>query len=213
MIQVTKYIIGLGIAMFSLLSCSNGESLQRYLVDKQEDDNFVKVDVAASLLKTESNNLSQEELDILNTVRKVNVVAFPIAQDNKAEYEVEKNKVKDILAQEQYQTLMKMGSNKRGATLKYLGEEDAIDEIIIFASDNEQGFALFRLLGDDMRPDQMIKLMNSIDRGDVDVSKFSGIGEIFQSRVDYETISEELGDDVKIEVKVDTGEENPDQDS
>ena len=61
--QVTKFLIGLGIAMFALVGCSNGESLQRYLVDKQEDDNFVKVDVAASLLKTESNNLSQEELD------------------------------------------------------------------------------------------------------------------------------------------------------
>ena len=30
---------------------------------------------------------------------------------------------------------MKYGSNKQGAILKYLGEEDAIDEIIVFASD------------------------------------------------------------------------------
>ena len=74
---------------------------------------------------------------------------------------------------------MKFGSNSRGATLKYLGEEDAISEIIVFASDDEKGFALFRLLGDNMRPDQMIKLMNSIEKGDLDVSKLSSIGGLF----------------------------------
>ena len=50
----------------------------------------------------------------------------------------------------------------------------------MFASDVEKGFAVFRLLGENMRPDQMIKLMNSIDNGDIDVSKLSGIGELFQ---------------------------------
>jgi tRNA(Ile2) C34 agmatinyltransferase TiaS len=61
-----------------------------------------------------------------------------------------------------------------------LGEEDAIDEVIVFASDSDKGFAVFRLLGDNMRPGDMIKLMNSIDNGDIDVSKFSGIGELFE---------------------------------
>ena len=76
---------------------------------------------------------------------------------------------------------MKMGSNKSGASLKYLGEEDAIDEVVIFASDDERGFALFRLTGENMNPGQMIRLMNSVERGDLDVSQLSGIGEIFQS--------------------------------
>ena len=79
---------------------------------------------------------------------------------------------------QKYKTLIKFGSNNRGATLNYLGEEDAIDEVIVFASDNEKGFAVFRLLGENMRPDQMIKLMSSIDNGDLDLSKFSGIGEL-----------------------------------
>jgi len=95
-----------------------------------------------------------EEKDILETVKKINVVAYPIKGENAADYEVKRQELKDIIDQEQYKMLMKYGSNKQGATLKYLGEEDAIDEIIVFASDDEKGFALFRLLGDNMEPEK-----------------------------------------------------------
>ncbi len=179
MTTLVKYITLAVIAGLTLISCNNDQSLQRYLVDKQDDDKFLKVDVAASLLQTDSNNMTEEQKEILNTIKKVNVVAYPIKDGNTEDYKVQKDEVKEILNQEKYKTLMKMGSNKSGATLKYLGEEDAIDEVVIFASDNDRGFALFRVTGDDMRPDQMIKLMNSIDSGDLDVSSLSGIGEIF----------------------------------
>ena len=166
---------------FLLVSCSSHPSLQRYLVDKQADDNFLKVDIAASLLQTDSSGLDQEQKAILNTIKKVNVVAFPVNDSNRDVYNTERKTVAEILKQEKYKTLLKMGSNKAGATLKYLGDETAIDELIIFASDETRGFAVFRLLGDDMNPGKMIQLMESIDKGDIDVSKFSGIGELFKT--------------------------------
>jgi len=202
MATITKYVIGLGLAALALFGCSDGESLQRYLVDKQGDDKFVKVDIAASLLQSDNSDMSQEEKDILKTIKKVNVVAYPISDGNIAEYETEKDKLKTIIGQEKYKTLMKMGSNNSGATLKYLGEEDAIDELIVFASDSERGFAVFRLIGDDMRPDQMIKLMNSIDRGDVDISKFSGIGKIFEG-----TFESDSDDDRVLKIESETNVE------
>ncbi len=177
-----KFVIGIGLAVLTLFSCSNEKSLQRYLVDRQDDDSFLKIDIAASLLQTDNNNLSQEEKDILETVKKINVVAYPIEGENAADYEVKRQELKDILNQGQYKMLMKYGSNKQGATLKYLGEENAIDEIIVFASDDEKGFALFRLLGDKMEPAKMMKLMNAIDKGDLDVSKLESLGNIFQDK-------------------------------
>jgi hypothetical protein len=174
-----KYVLGIGLAALTLFSCSNKESLQRYIVDRQDDDSFLKIDIAASLLQTDGANLSQEEKDILATVKKINVIAYPIKEGDVVAYEVKKQELKNILDQARYKTLIKYGSNKQGATLKYVGKEDAIDEIIVFASDDEKGFALFRLLGDNMRPDQMIKLMNAIEKGDVDVSKLTSIGKIF----------------------------------
>ena len=174
-----KYVIGIGLAALTLFSCSNKESLQRYIVDRQDDDSFLKIDIAASLLQTDSANLSQEEKDILKTIKKINVVAYPIEEGNVSAYEVKMQVLKTILDQDRYKTLMKYGSNKEGATLKYVGLEDAIDEIIVFVRDDEKGFALFRLLGDDMRPEQMIKLMTAIEKGDVDISKLNSIGKIF----------------------------------
>lgn len=179
-----KYITALTLALLALTGCDDGTSLQRYLVDKQDDDKFVKIDLATSLLQSEDASFTEEEKEILSTVKKINVVAYPIKSGNVAEYEAEKAKLKEIIGQEKYKTLMKMGSNNQGATLKYLGEEDAIDELIVFASDNERGFAVFRLLGDDMRPDSMLKLMNSIDRGDIDASQLKTIGELFKTKTD-----------------------------
>jgi len=179
MMTLTRYIVGISLAAIALFSCSDGKSLQKYLVDKQDDDSFLKIDIAASLLQTDSSSLTQEEKDILATVKKINVVAYPIKDNDTEDFKAERQQLKDIIGQEKYKTLMKYGSNKKGATLKYLGEEDAIDELIVFATDEEKGFALFRLLGDDMRPDQMIKLMNSIDSGDMDVSALKSIGNLF----------------------------------
>lgn len=190
---VLKYIIATVMAAMALTSCSNDKSLQKYLVEKQDDNNFVKIDLATSLLNAEGNDFSEEEKNILNTVKKINVVAFPLTDDNMAEYEIEKQNAIDVLSQEKYKTLMKYGSNSRGATLKYLGEEEAIDELIVFASDNEMGFAVFRLLGDNMRPEDMLKLMKGIDKGDIDVSSLKSLGNLLDLPKD-ESVKFELAE-------------------
>lgn len=175
-----RYMIGLVLLAMSFLSCQNEKSLQKYLVEKQDDDKFVKMDIAASLFQSSSANFTEEEKQILNTIKKVNVVAYPIKENDTADYLAERKEIKNILDQEKYKELTRLNSNQWSATLKYTGDEDAIDEVIVFASDNKRGFAVFRLLGDNMRPDQMIKLMNSLKNGDIDASKLSGFGQIFK---------------------------------
>ena len=176
---LVKYFMALILGAMTLLSCSD-KSLQKYLVEKQDDDKFVKMDIAASLLQGRNSDFTQEEKDILSTIKKVNVVAYPIKEGDTADFEKERNELKDILDQDEYKELTRIKSNDWNATLKYTGEEDAIDEVIVFASDDKKGFAVFRLLGENMRPDQMLKLMKSAERGDLDVSKLSGFGEIFK---------------------------------
>jgi len=175
-----KYITALIIGLL-MMSCNSDTSLQRYLVDKQEDDRYLKIDLATSLLQSDESTFTEDEQEILNTVKKVNVVAYPIKNGDAAEYEAEMARVDKIIGQEKYKTLMSSKSNGMSVTLKYLGEEQAIDEVIVFASSPEKGFGVFRLLCDDMRPDQVMKLTNSIQKGDLDVSKLSGIGDIFEN--------------------------------
>ena len=180
MTTAIKYVTALVIAALTLVSCNDGKSLQRYLVDKQEDDRFMKVDIATSLFMSEENNFTEDEKEIMETIKKINVVAYPIKGGNQDEYETEKGKVRDIIDQEKYKTLGMVKNSDMHMTMKYLGEETAIDEVIVFASSDDKGFGVFRLLCDDMRPDQAVKLMKTMERGDLDLSKLSGIGEMFE---------------------------------
>ena len=171
--KVARTII-LFMASIALVSCSE-KSLQKYLVEKQDDPKFVKVDIPASMLEGRSSNFSPEEKEILHTIKKVNVVAYPYKDGDVAQFEFEKNELQTILNQDKYKELTRIKSNDWNATLKYTGDEDAIDEVIVFASDNKRGFAVFRLLGENMRPDQMLQLMNSAEKGNMDFSQFDGI--------------------------------------
>ncbi len=177
---ILRYVLSLGFLAMSILSCQNEKSLQKYLVEKQDDDKFMKIDIAASLLQSNTANFTPEEKDIFNTIKKVNVVAYPIKDGDTVEYLAQKQEIKNVLDQPQYKELTRINSNNWSATLKYTGDEDAINEVIIYASDDKRGFAVFRLLGDKMRPDQMIKLMNSLKNGDIDAGKLSGFGPIFK---------------------------------
>jgi hypothetical protein len=178
MVTIVKFFTGLLLGGLLFTSCDSSPSLQEYLVDKQGDNNFVKVDLATSLLYAEEDKLSPEQKDVLKTVKKINVVAYPM-KDNEVEYTAERKKILDILSQERYQTLMKMGSNKKGVTLKYLGEDDAIDEVIIYGNDSERGFIVFRLLGKDMNPGDMIRMVETMDTDNVNLSALEGIEALF----------------------------------
>lgn len=173
------HIITLLIATVAMVSCSD-KSLQKYLVEKQDNPKFMKLDLPPSLLQGKNSNFTKEENEIFQTIKKVNVVAYQIKDGDMFEFEKEKKELETILKQDRYKELTRIKSNDWNATLKYTGEEDAIDEVIVFASDNNKGFAIFRLLGENMRPDHMMKLMKSAEKGDLDFSSFSGFNKEFK---------------------------------
>lgn len=175
-----KSFVPLLLATLVSISCSD-KSLQKYLVEKQDDSKFVKMDIAASLLEGRNSNFTPEEKEILKTIKKINVVAYPIKDEDTLEYISEKEELESILSQDRYKELTRIKSKDWNATLKYSGDEDAIDEVIVYANDNDRGFAIFRLLGENMRPEQIIKLMNAAQPGDLDLFKLGGFGEVFKN--------------------------------
>lgn len=168
--NVVHLVILAGILL--LTSCKNEPSLQRYFVDHQEDVDFIAVDVPSSLLDKDKVKLDEEELEALKSIKKVNFLALPLNSETKAKFDKESVAIADILNSDSYETLMKFGSNGTKAVLKYQGEEDDIDEVIVFATDQERGLALVRVLGDDMRPEKMVKLAQSVEKGKIDMDVF-----------------------------------------
>ncbi len=148
------------------VSCDNNPSLQKYYVDSHENINFIAFDIPVSILKLKNEEVSEEIKETLNTIKKVNILGFQIKDDNKVEYDAEKVKVKTILKNPKYQELIRVGSGGKSLSVKFLGEGDAIDEVIIYGADKELGFALIRILGDGMDPSKMMALMQEINVDD-----------------------------------------------
>ncbi|WP_121666692.1 DUF4252 domain-containing protein [Mesonia aquimarina] len=169
---------------FAAIACNTEPSLQKYYVEKQNDANFIVIDVPASLFLGSNSTLSEEQQTALKSIEKANVLAFPISGDNQEIFEKEKENVDQIFTQKKYKLLFRMGSVAKGVRLMYLGEEDAIDEFILYGVHNEKGFAVARILGDDMNPGAIMKLMKSAGEGDIDVnmSAFDQLDDILEDK-------------------------------
>lgn len=167
------------ITVLTLASCSNGQSLQEYYVDNQENGDFILVDVPTSLVSGDLGLLDNEQREILKTIRKVNIMAYPVKESTAAGFAGEKTKLMNILASDDYEELMKANSDQGNMRLYFKGEEEAIDEVIFFGSEDSKGFVLARLLGDDMNISDMMRLAQSMEAGDIDVSQFEGVMDVF----------------------------------
>lgn len=175
-----RYLL-LTVSILILLSaCSSTQSLQEYYVDSSENPNFLSFDVPASILNLAETDLNPKQKEAVESLRKLNVLAFKKSDTNAAEYEVEKTKVKKILANTDYSELMKMNTGYGKATVKFLGEDDAIDEVVIYGNSDEKGFALIRVLGDDMNPAHLAQLLQAIQKSDFKGEGLEKLGELFK---------------------------------
>lgn len=158
-----------------LASCSSQQSLQEYYVDNKENPNFISLDIPASILRMDEVELTEVQREAVESLKKFNLLAFKKTADNTAAYKVEKAKVKEILKDDEFVELMKINSEYGKGVIKYLGDEDAIDEVIIYGDSKDKGFALIRVLGDDMNPAHIVQLMQAIQKSEY---KGEGLGDI-----------------------------------
>lgn len=154
------------------VSCNNESSLQEFYVAHQNDNQYMAFDIPVSLLTGDNSALTAEQKATMETIKKVNILGFPLKGENKGEYEAEKERLTSILKADKYQQLMRYGGGTRKAELYYLGEEDAIDELIVFGSDDEKGFGIARLTGNDMNPEDLIRLLKSFEKGELNLAGF-----------------------------------------
>ncbi|MGV6845500.1 MAG: DUF4252 domain-containing protein [Lutibacter sp.] len=156
-----SFKIFLLIATVFLASCSSSPSLQKYIVQSKENDAFISVDIPSSILQLKDNT-DEEVKKTLESVKKLNFLALELTDGNKKLYESEKEKVKAILKRPKYKQLMRFKRNAANISISYLGKENAVDEVVVFGSDNSKGFALIRILGDHMNPAEIMQITQKI---------------------------------------------------
>tara|TARA_R110001583_G_scaffold70457_2_gene199408 strand:- start:17747 stop:18295 length:549 start_codon:yes stop_codon:yes gene_type:complete len=158
-IKISGLIVVLAL---TFIACDSNASLQKYYVDSKENSEFISIDLPSSILQLKETEVSDDIKNTLETIKKVNFLALQLNDTNKDLYTSEKLKVTTILKNPKYKQLMRMNFGKSNVSVNYLGEEDAIDEVVIFGADNDKGFAVIRVLGENMNPSEIMKLANEI---------------------------------------------------
>ena len=181
MTSLIKHIVMMVILVATIFSCDQSPSLQTYFVDNQERPNFLSLDVPLSMLNIDKNKLSDDQKEAYNSVQKLNVLAYKKDSVNSKDFNAELAKVKLILGDKKYQELMRGGNSTDGKFIvNYLGEDDDIDEFILFGSSNEMGFAVVRVLGDDMDPSKLMKLSSVLEQGNFSDSQLNQVMDFFK---------------------------------
>jgi hypothetical protein len=173
------YSIALFFSLF-LISCNSEPTLQKYFVENTENKNFIALDVSPSILNVDKAKLSAEQNGALQSFEKMNVLAFKLNGTNKAQFELERAKVNLILKDKKYQQLMKFGSGKEGASVSFVGSDEHIEEFVLFANKKETGFAVVRILGKDMNPNNIMTMLSVLKESKIDIEQLKPLQEMFK---------------------------------
>jgi len=168
------------LACIMLVSCNNGESLQTYFVDNQETPDFISADIPTTIVELDQTTLTEDQKEAYNSVKRLNFLGFKLTENNQDAYAQELSKVKSILNDKKYIELMEFNDRAAKVVVKYIGDDDAADEFIVFTSSKDMGFGIVRILGNDMRPEKMATLVNAIQNADIDSSQLEDIAGFFK---------------------------------
>lgn len=162
------------------VACETKPSLQKYYVDSKENNAFISVDLPANIIELKDENVTEEVKNTLKTIKKFNFLALQIDESNQELFDAEKEKVTEILKNPDYKQLIRFKTAQGNVTVNYLGTEDAINEVIIFGSDNKRGFALVRVLGEKMNPAEILSIAQEI-KFDGNSQQFKQLGALLGS--------------------------------
>lgn len=167
------------IVVLLISSCKNDKSLQTYLVDTSGKEGFYTADIPVSSVLSPRADVSEDVKETMQSIKKINVVFLPKTAANETSYETEKAKLKEIFKDNKdYKSLMAMKLKGMNVSVFYSGKTKAIDEIVAFGYGDENGVGILRLLGDDMDPSKIVKMLNSVE---MDENSLGNLSSIFSS--------------------------------
>lgn len=165
----------------TLQSCNQDPTLQSFYVDSELAPGFTSLDVPISLLKIDETLLDEEQKEAYDSVDKLSMVAFVAEEGNKDQMKIEFAKVKAILENPKYEELMRGGNSTDGKfVIKCVGDGENVDEFILLGNSNESGFAVVRVIGDDMNFSKIMNLASVLDEGNIEQSQLKEITKFFQ---------------------------------
>jgi len=181
MIQSIKKSMVLLLLVAAFTSCNQGPTLQTYYVDNELKPGFASFDVPTSFLNIENVEMTDDQREAYKSVDKLNVLTYIEENTDAAEYMTELEKVKIILNDPKYEELMRGGNATDGKfVVKFLGDVESIDELIIFGNATNKGFMIARILGDNMNAGKLMSLSSVLENAKLEDANLNGLTDFFK---------------------------------
>ncbi len=161
-------------------SCKNEGSIQTYFVEHQELPNFTVIDLSPKMIDISNVEFTEEQKKTYNSLEKINFLGYRVKEDNLEAYNKELENVQKIFKNGKYDELMEFKTDGIRFRINTEGTDDVVDEILVLASTEDKGFGVVRVLGDNMRPENMVKLIDDLQKADVDKNQLKGIIDFFK---------------------------------
>ena len=171
----SNWTLGLVFLALTMVACNSGPTLQSYFVEKSEDPNFISLTLPSSILNIAVDSLQADQQDALATLKKLNVIIYRKSVNEPAQLDEESDVVLKILSNSAYTELIKLNAEDYKGAVSYLGTEDAIKEIIVFAKSGSDGFALIRVIGEGMNPKYLKPFVEALQTSKASAEDFKNL--------------------------------------
>ncbi|MFY7670865.1 DUF4252 domain-containing protein [Tenacibaculum sp. MEBiC06402] len=173
-------------------SCKKQESLQSYLIQTEDNQDYMRFDFSTSMLGSFFENISEEDQKTFQSVKKMNIAFLPVNKASEEEFGTERKRIQGIMKDTDYKSLIRVNDKRGKGTIYYAGEADAIDEIVAVIYAKDFGFGVARILGNDMNIEKIMKMVQNVnakDKGD-ELEKIKDIfgGQFQQEKLHVEPV-------------------------
>ena len=166
----TFSILLASLLLVSMTSCESKMTLQRYFYEAQENNDFMIIELPASLLGSSLNELSEKQRETVTSVRKVSAIVYRDSTKSKF-LEEQLNIINAFLVHDGFEPLFAARmTDEAQVSVQVRGSIDQIDEAVFFGYADDQGFILARVLGDKMNPAAFLELATTLEE-----SEFEGL--------------------------------------
>ena len=147
------------------MACNSKSTLQSYFVDHQESAAFISVDLPIDFLKIDSKEINQRQINAIESIDKLNMLGYSIKSGQKEVYSAEIAVLTKLLQDVKYNELISFGNSNEGRVhIYYVGDNSSIDEFVVFTTSIDIGFAVIRVLGNEMNLSEIMQLGPIIDK-------------------------------------------------
>ena len=162
------------------LGCQSSD-LDLYFVDHQEQDDFITLDIPKTVINLEDRDLTRRQLDAYNSVEKLNILMFKSDSTSVDQLNDEVAALNTIFKAGNYEALMKFGGlEEANVRLLVNGESEVLDEMVFFGYLHSKGMAVVRILGDDMKLEDIMSLAPVLKNSDLSSLNLEPIKTFFQ---------------------------------